>query len=242
MATKTPRKSATAIAPLPVVLPPAPNAHTHKPAGRADKIPETHVAQSYVDAFLDAESNVRGAAVELFRACVEFTVSPAQFGARSDAKVRASEFNSAHKVRMYFGQAVALELINAAAERTGDKRRNVLAALRKAKELGDAVRKTALKGAALSKALSKAAEQAKAAAAEASADFANEAAKRGAQHRVGKATDVRTYAPLALAALSDMLDKLGKLDVQPRQLAKVKALGDALTEAADIAKSLCPAD
>lgn len=238
MSIKTARKSATVA--LPTIAAPEVTVIPYAPeTAPAEKVAEIHVQQAVVDAFLYAEGAVRGAAVDLFRACVRHSVAVSQFGARSDAKNRASEFNCAYKVGQMFGFKLAHEMIDDAAERTGDKRRNVLATLRKAKEFGSALKGSALKGAALDKALAKAANDAKAAAADASADFAKKS--KGAQlPRIPDAASVEQFAPLALVALADMLEKMGTLTIKPRQRAKMEALAEALNEAVEVAKSLAP--
>src|SRR5690349_8447066 len=89
--TQKPLASATAaIAANANLLPPAPAPIAAKP--------EPLVDQATVDAFLNAEANVVETALALFHACCWHRVSPAQFGTRSDAKVRASEFNCARTV------------------------------------------------------------------------------------------------------------------------------------------------
>lgn len=234
----TPRASATVLVPsvpAPVTLVPYAPETAPKPHGKkAGAVPEQHVEQAVVDAFLTAESGVKEAAVALFIACVSFSVSPAQFGARGDAKIRASEFNAAHHVGQLLGRDVAKEIITQAATHVGDKRANVLAMLRKAREFGKTIKGASLKGAALTKALKKAADDTLKAAKDA-ANFEKTTAKRGAQAgRIPKGDSLAAYAPIALAALGDMIEKLGKLNLKPAQLRKAKELGEALTEAADI--------
>jgi hypothetical protein len=233
------RKSATVLAPLspaPVtVLPFAPETAPKATGKKGGKVPEIHVEQHFVDAFLSADGNVKAAAVDLFRACVVHSVTPAQFGARSDNAVRASEFNNAHKVAQLLGRAVTLQIIDAAAAHGMDRRANVLHALRKAKDMGKAIRSAQLKGEALKKALAKAGRDTLTAAKDAQT-FAKKSAPKGAQHRIAipAADSLEAYVPVAMAALGDMLEKLGKLDIPTKMLRKVEDLRGALTEGADI--------
>lgn len=236
------RKSATVVvpatpAPVAEILPYAPET---APDGKAK--PVVHVEQHYVDAFIRADGEVKLAAVALFRACVVHSVDRAQFGARGDAKVRASEFNSAYRVGQQFGHETARRIIDAAAEQVGDKRDNVLKSLRKAKEFGEAVKRANLKGSALSKALSKAGADA-CEFAEDEANFAKTVKNRGAQGvRIPKADSMAAFAPVALAALGDMLKSLGGISLKPREIAKAKELGELLGEAVDVLKSMAPKD
>lgn len=242
---KAVRTSATAVAvtavipatPAPVtVIPAIPDAEAKAKLTGADKKVAPAVAQTVVDAFLAAEGNMRGAAVDVFRACIHGAVTPAQFGARSDAKIRASEFNSAWKVRCAFGAQLAAKMIDEAASHGVDRRANVLRVLRKAKELAGAIKSANLKGAALQKALNKAATEAREAAAPVKVE------PRGAQHRIGKAESLGAFASLALLSLGDMLEQLGKVDVAPRMLRKVSDAREAIEAAADAVKALRPAE
>jgi hypothetical protein len=193
-----------------------------------------------VDAFLHAEGEAKQAAVALFRACVTRSVASVQFVGRADAKVRASEFNCAYAVGMQFGYDNARRIIDAASEQAGDKRANVLAALRKAKEFGAQLKKAALKGNAMKKALERAGADALEYAEDAQ-NFVKNSKARGAQlPRIPKSDSVEAFAPIALAALGDMLDTLGKLHLKPRQLERVKTLKDALEDAVDCLKGMVP--
>lgn len=217
-----------------VVVEHLPYAPETAPVGVAK--PEIHVDQVIVDAFLHADGELKTAAVALFRACVAHSVSPLQFVGRSDAKVRASEFNCAHRVGMQFGHDNARRIIDAASEQAGDKRANVLSSLRKAKELGKQLRKAALKGAALTKALKSAGDEA-VAFAEDEANFARKDKARGAQlPRIPKADSWAAYAPIAMAALGDMMKSLGSINLKPREIAAAKSLGELLDEAIDTIK------
>jgi hypothetical protein len=219
-------------------LEPAPN--TLKAADPVT--PVLHVDQGVVDAFLNADGEVKQAAVALFRACVTRSVAPAQFLGRSDAKVRASEFNCAFAIGHQFGYDNARRIIDAACEQAGDKRANVLTALRKAKELGKQIKKAALKGAELKKAITRAGEEA-IEFAESAENFAKEAKPRGAQlPRIPKSDSMDAWAPVALAALGDLLKSLGKVDVKPRQLSRVKELSELLKDAVDVLEGLTPGD
>lgn len=242
---KAARKSATAVAvvnaipatPAPVTIIPAiSDAEGKAKLAGADKKAPPAVAQSVVDAFLAAEGNMRGAAVDVFRACIHGAVTPAQFGARSDAKIRASEFNSAWKVRCAFGAQLTAKMIDEAASHGVDRRANVLRVLRKAKELAGAIKSANLKGAALQKALNKAATEAREAAAPTKPE------PRGAQHRIGKAESLGAFASLALLSLGDMLEQLGKIDVAPRMLRKANDAREAIEAAVDAIKALRPAE
>jgi hypothetical protein len=50
------------------------------------------------------------------------------------------------------------------------------------------------------------------------------------------------WAPVALAALGDLLKSLGKVDVKPRQLSRVKELSELLKDAVDVLEGLTPGD
>lgn len=237
----TARKSATTILPPAVtpaikveLLPPAPN--TLKESDSAK--PVLHVDQAIVDAFLNAEGEVRAAAVMLFRACVARSVSPAQFVGRSDAKVRASEFNAAFRIGHLYGHDAARRIIDAAADQVGDKRANVLQALRKAKDLGEQVKRAALKGTALNKALTKAGDDVLAFASN-EANYSKITKNRGAQlARIPKSDSMEAFRPVAMAALGDMLKSLGGIKLKAREIERVSALKSALEEAVDVLESM----
>lgn len=231
-----PVANAPAINPPAVVvelLQPAPNAHSES----APTKPVLHVDQGLVDAFLHAEGEAKIAAVALFRACVVRSVAPVQFVGRSDAKIRASEFNCAFHVGAQFGYDNARRIVDAASEQAGDKRDNVLKALRKAREYGVQLKRTALKGAALNKALKQAGDDA-VAFAEDEGNFASSRKNRGAQlPRVPKADTMEAFAPIALAALGDMLKSLGSMRIKARELERVSSLKSAMEECVDVLES-----
>lgn len=236
------KPSATALTPATVtaeIVPFAPETAPKAKGPKGGKITEVFVEQSYVDAFLNAEAGVKESAVNLFSACVAHRVSPNQFKGRSDAKVRASEFNCAHTAGKLLSPKGALKLISDAAARTGDKRANVLAALRRVKEVAPQLKGSALKGAALSKEIRAKADAAAEAAS--SADASKRAAAKA--HRVArtpapKANTVAAFVPLLMGALADGLEKMGKIDVPPTMLAKWRDLGDAMSAAVDACGAL----
>lgn len=214
------------VAPV-AVIPPAPNAH--KPADAA-KV-ETFVDQAVVDRLLNAVDGVATAAVDLFMACVVHRVSAKQFHSftKGTQDKTASQFNCAHYAGLMLGHVAARKMIEKAASQPGDKRDNILAALRTVKVVAKEVKPGALKGAALSKELTKRANAA--VSEQAAKQAARNTAKRGARTPTTiKAGTLAAYQPLALAALLDLQAQLAKVDVPPRKLAKVKDFADALTE------------
>lgn len=217
------------IAPV-TVIPPAPNAH--KPADV--KTPETFVDQSVVDRLLSAVDGVGVAVVDLFMACVVHRVSPKQFHTftKGTQDKTASQFNCAHYAGLMLGHVAARKLIETAASKPGDKRDNILAALRAVKTVAKEVKPGALKGAALSKEIAKRANVA--VAEQAAKQAARNTAKRGARTPTAiKAGTLAAFQPLALAALMDLQKQLAKVNVPTRKLAKVKDFSDALAEAID---------
>ena len=234
VATKPAARKSAAAGAL-VKLAPVPAADVVAKMAKAPAKPEVFVEQVVVDAYLAAESNVGDAAIALFMACTAHRVSPAQFGTDPSAKVRASEFNAAHAVaHMLKSAAAARKVIEDAAKKPGNRRSNVLAALRSARVVGKQLSGSALKGNALASAITKRAEAAS------SANSAQTAARK-AQQRVTrqpaapKANTLAGYMPIALAALIDMQKQLGKVAVPARMLRKVEDLAEALTAAIDAA-------
>lgn len=218
---------------VPAIIPAAPQ--TAPKAAKAK--PETFVDQTVVDAFLSAENGVKESAVALFLACTEHRVSAAQFHGRSDGKVRASEFNSAHTVGLLLGRVKAKQFITKAAEKSGDKRANVLAALRSVKKVAPELKSSALKGAALQAEIAKRAD--------AASTKSSEAFKASRTPRVPalpKANTVGAYAPIAHAALLDLLNQAGKITAAGGQLRAWKEFTDTLSEAVDMAQALTSKD
>jgi hypothetical protein len=216
-------------------LAPAPIIDVKAKMAKATAKPEVFVDQGVVDSFLAAEQGAGDAAIALFIACTLHRVSPAQFGTRPDAKVRASEFNSATAVAdMLKSAAAARAIIDKASKAPGNRRSNVLAALRSARVTGKALSSSALKGNALAKEITKRAETATA------ANVAQLTAKKAAARKARapsapKPDTLAGYMPIALAALIDMQKQLGKLSVPARMLRKVEDLSSALVEAIDAA-------
>jgi hypothetical protein len=241
---KKPNAAALAPAkPAPVTVIPFAPETAPKPKGKqGGKVTETFIDQYYVDAFLNAENGVKEAAVALFIACTHHRVSPAQFVGRSDAKVRASEFNTAYTARMLMGQTKAAQYITTAAAKPGDKRANVLAALRSVKSASAELKGSALKGAALSKEIAKRADAAAVKAADAHKAKRDSAKQeRAARVPVPKGNSVAAFAPMLLAALTDSLAKMAKVEVKQPQMAKWRELASAMEEAADICAALVKA-
>lgn len=223
----TARKSSTAAL---VHLAPAPNAH--KPAA-PDKV-ETFVDQAIVAAYIAADENVVDAAIQLFRACVHHRVSVAQFGQLAGAKIRASEFNCAHAVAKALGVKGTVAVIDKALKQSGNRRENVLAALRSARVTAKSLSGSALKGAALTREITKRADAA------AEKNSATNAAKKAASRATRtpaapKANTLQALMPTALLALIDLQKQLGKVAVPPRMLGKVADLSRSLAETIELA-------
>lgn len=236
-AAKLSRKPAAPTTPAPttmITVPPVSLDDARAKVAAAKKKKEAPlVAQSVVDTFLRAEGGARMAAVDVFRACLHGKVTPSQFGERADAKVRASEFNSAWAVRRYFGADAAGKMIeHAVAEKTGDVRAAVLRVLRAAKKLGKELSGSKLKGAALKKATEKAAAKAREAA------TVPAPAQREPHHNASKVADLPTFAAVAMAALADMLERFGKVDIPARMLRKATDAKDAIEAAIDAVAAL----
>ncbi len=250
MSTKRLSTAAALVAQLPAapaveILAPATAAQLAAQAAKTTKTPETFVDQGTVDAFLNAEGAVADCAIALFYACIAHRVSPTQFVNRSDAKVRASEFNCAHTVAGLIGAKGTRGVILKASNAKGDKRGNVLAALRSAKVTASSLKGSAMKVDAIAKEVAKRAD---AASAEASAKDAPRQATRQATRAprvptgpgVPKAGTVGAYIPTLIAALIDAQVQLAKTEFGPRQGGKVKDLSEALESALDAAKALAP--
>src|SRR5690242_11422214 len=210
-----------------------------KPAPVAAK-PEPLVDQATVDAFLHAEANVVETALALFHACCFHRVSPAQFGNRSDAKVRASEFNCARTVAEQAGPGgakFAQGIINKAAKLAGDKRHNVLAALRAAKATYKEASPTAVKGAALR---AKIAKQATAAAdtAQKARETAKQVKRETRVPSLPKSGTLEAFMPAALAALMDVQAKFGKLNIPRGKLKAAENFTDSLSDTIKLAGEL----
>lgn len=221
------RKSSAAIL---AVLAPAPNAHKETAPVKV----ETFVDQALVESFLTAEASVSDAAIQLFRACVYHRVTPAQFGERSDAKVRASEFNCAHVVAKALTVKGALAIIDKAAKLPGAVRQNVLAALRNARVTAKQLSGSALKGAALTKEITKRADAASAAAS--ATNDAKKAASRAVRTPAApKAGTLAELMPTAMLALIDLQKQLGKVNVPARMLRKVEDFSRSLAETIELA-------
>lgn len=232
------RPRSTKAAPVVEVIAAAPET-APKPKGKQGGAkPETFVEQGYVDSFINAESDAKEAAVALFVACTLHRVSPAQFKDRSDAKVRASEFNTAFHAAKLLGRDRAIKAINAAAGKGGDKRANVLAALRNIKSVAPQLKGSALRGAALQKEIAQRADRAAEQAAKDHADR-RAAAKQNRVARVPevKSNTVQGFVPVLMAALTDALSKMAKIEVRPSELAKWKELSGCLSESVDICGS-----
>lgn len=227
-------KPASVSAAIANLLPPQP-ASVAKPT---DAKPTVYVDQGVVDAFLNAEANVVETAIALFYACTVHAVSPEQFKGRSDAKVRASEFNCARKVaELGKSTAAARAIIAKAAAEPGDRRHNVLAALRAAKAAYKEVTPTALKGAALTRKV--AAQAAEASKVASIADAKRKADKRAT--RVPKLPDTGTLAafmPPALAALVDVQKRFGALSIPRGKLRAAENFADSLAETIKLAGEL----
>ena len=203
--------------------------------------PEVLVDQGLVDAFLSAEANVAESAVALFLACTVHKVSPDQFKGRKDGKVRASEFNSANRCAAAAKSAqAARDIINTACKQPGDKRHNVLAALRKAIAVYAEVKPLALKGAALAK---KVAKQVEAATVEASKADAKRQAKRKAERAtrtpaLPKGGTLEAFMPAALAALVDVQKRFAGLTIPKGKLRAAENFTDSLAETIKLAGEL----
>lgn len=213
-----------------MVIPPAPNAHDPKAATKV----EVFVSQDVVDAYLNAETAVSETQIALFYACCLHRVSVAQFKGRSDAKVRASEFNCANNVANYLGVKAARALIDQACKRSGDKRAATLAALRAAIKVGKETKASALKGAALQKEIMARVNEA-AADQDAKSKASTEGRRSGSRATrvpgLPKANSLDGYMPILIAALIDAEKQLAGLDIPPRKLKKVEALASALNDA-----------
>lgn len=233
---RTARVSAAAA--LVEVLPAAPNAHTAPEA----KVTKPAVDQAIVDSYINAEGAVGDAAVALFYACIAGSVTLSQFSALSTktAGVRVSEFNTAGKVAKRLGAKATRGIILQASKKAGDKRGNVLAALRNAKKFADELKPSALKGAELVKEVAKRAEVA---ASNASAkDAARSAARRAPRQPQGptlpKANSLGAYVPTMLAAFADMQKQLSKVNIPPSMIGKVRDLSAAIEEASTCANAI----
>jgi hypothetical protein len=204
--------------------------------------PEVFVDQTFVAALLNAEGGVTEAAINLFVACTEHRVSPAQFVGytAASAKGRASEFNCAKTAALLMGRPAAIKFIQSAANKPGDKRANVLAALRNVKATSAELKGSALKGQALAKEIGKRAEDAAQRAAEAH-QTKREAARASRVPTAPKAGTVDHFVPQLLATLIDTRARMAKIEVKPAQLRKWQDLEAALGEATDIADSLVKA-
>lgn len=200
--------------------------------------PAPLVDQGVVDAFLSAEANVTETAIALFYACTARRVSPEQFKGRSDAKVRASEFNCAWRCAEAAKSVTSARgIIDLAAGKPGDRRANVLKALRKAITIYAEVKPAALKGAALQKRVAKQVEQA--------AEQASQqhAAKRKQQREtrvptLPKAGTLDAFMPAACAALMDIQTKVAKLTVPKGKLRAMENFADSLAETIKLAGEL----
>lgn len=202
--------------------------------------PEPLVDQATVDAFLHAEANVVDTALALFLACCWHRVSPAQFVGRSDAKVRASEFNCARTVAEQAGPGgaqFAQSIIERAAKLAGDRRHNVLAALRAAKATFKEAAPSAIKGAALK---AKVARQATAAADVAKAQRDKKQAEKRATRvpQLPKSGTLEAFMPAAMAALMDVQAKFSKLTMPKGKLRAAENFTDSLAETIKLAGEL----
>lgn len=239
MSIKTARKSSAA------ALAPTVEAHvaaiTQLAAQNADAakaVPtETLVDQALVDAFINAEGAVTESALALFYACAIHPVSVHQFVGRGDAKVRASEFNCAHVVAKSLGVKGTHAIIRKAEGHTGDKRGNVLAALRDAKRLAKELKPRALKADALAKEVGKRADAAAKVAAEKHAE--RRAEKRAPRTpSLPKSGTMEAFLPVAIAAFLDMEKTMARIELPQNKLAKVKDFTDALAAAREAAEAL----
>lgn len=234
MSTKLSKSAAAQLANL---LPPKP-APLKAPTVAAK--PEPLVDQATVDAFLHAEANVVETAIALFLACCWHRVSPAQFVGRSDAKVRASEFNCARTVAEQAGPGgakFAQSIIERAAKLAGDRRHNVLAALRSAKATFKEAAPSAIKGAALK---AKVAKQATAAADVAKAQRDKKQAEKRATRvpALPKSGTLEAFMPAAMAALMDVQKKFGALAIPKGKLRAAENFTDSLAETIKLAGEL----
>lgn len=200
---------------------------------------ETLVDQGVVDAFLNAEGAVTETALALFYACTLHAVSPQQFVGRSDAKVRASEFNVAQHVAKIMGSKGARGVILKASQLPGDKRGNVLAALRATKKIAVELKPSAIKGAALNKEIEKRADVAAKAAS--SKDAARQAARTPRQPtgpKIPASGSWGAFFPTAMAAMLDIQKTLTTIELPKNKLALAKGFADALAEAIEAAEAL----
>lgn len=223
-------------------LPAAPNAHT----APEPKVSKPVVDQAIVDSYINAEGAVGDAAVALFYACIAGSVTLGQFTALSPktAGVRVSEFNTSGKVAKRLGAKGTRGIILQASKKPGDKRGNVLAALRIAKKTADELKPSALKGAALSKEVTKRAEAAARSASDKDAE--RSAARRAPRQPQGpavpKADSLGAYVPTMMAAFAEMQKQLGKLTIPARMLGKVRDLSAAIEEAGNCAAAITYGD
>jgi len=210
---------AKAAAAITSIIAAAPNAHSEKAPVKV----EARVEQGLVDAYLKAEAGVGDAAVALLYACLHAKVHSSQFGNSPSAKVRASEFNTAYKAMRLLTLKGAKAVMDDASKRKGERRSNIIKALREAIAVGSQVKGSALRAADLSKAVAK--------------RIADREAKKAAQTNtraprtpLPKSNSPEAVVPVMLAAFMDAEKQLGKVEWKPSQTGKAKDLMEQVSE------------
>lgn len=198
---------------------------------------KSYVDQGMVDAWMNAGAALAESTTALFLACIVRQVAPSQFVGRKDAKVRASEFNTAHKAAKLIGSPAARKMIEAAKGKGGDTRANILAAMRTSIAAGKKVTGSALRGAALQKEIAKSAD----AAMNEAADKQRARLASARLPRAPKAPAPNTlhgYAPIACAALIAIQKDAAKVSDVKSKLGDWKAFNEALAETILLAQAL----
>lgn len=206
------------------IIAPKPLADARAALETAAKKVEPRVDQGLVDAYLSAEAGVGDAAVALYYACLTAKVHASQFGDSPSAKVRASEFNTAYKVARRLGAKGAKSVMDEACKKPGQRRMNIVNALRAALAVGDQLKGSALKANELTKAVRARVEQREAE----KATTKQTRAPRPAT--LPKSNSPAAVLPALLASFTDAEKQLSRVEWSGNSVSHGKSIAEALAE------------